>query len=108
LPLARWAKNNTDRNIYICTFFFFEWKQSCAGFLLFVYSCIFVENPIIKTDSWSTIPSISTNEQPPLILNNSTQKRPHDLKLEIQVLDWDRHKNVTGLNQLMGSQTQFW
>ena len=49
LPLARWAKNNTDRNIYICTFFFFEWKQSCAGFLLFVYSCIFVENPIIKT-----------------------------------------------------------
>ena len=24
--------------------------------------------------------------------------------LEIQVLAWDRHKNVTGLNRLMGSQ----
>jgi hypothetical protein len=23
--------------------------------------------------------------------------------MEIQVLDWDRHENVTGLNQLIGS-----
>jgi hypothetical protein len=27
------------------------------------------------------------------------------MKLEIQVLFWDRHKNVAGLNRLMGSQS---
>jgi hypothetical protein len=26
------------------------------------------------------------------------------MTLEIQVLAWDRHKNVAGLNRLMGSQ----
>jgi len=33
-----------------------------------------------------------------------TQKRPQHMMLEIQVLAWDRHKNVVGLNWLMGSQ----
>ena len=32
------------------------------------------------------------------------KKRPQQMKLEIQVLAWDRHKYVAGLNQLMGSQ----
>jgi hypothetical protein len=26
------------------------------------------------------------------------------MTLEIQILTWDRHKDVVGLNQLMGSQ----
>ena len=38
------------------------------------------------------------NEQPPLTSNNTTTYRV----LEIKVLDWDRHKNVTGINLLMG------
>jgi len=32
------------------------------------------------------------------------KKGPQHMTLEIQVLAWDRHKNVVGLNQLMGSQ----
>jgi hypothetical protein len=31
-------------------------------------------------------------------------KRPRHMTLEIQVLVWDRHENVEGLNWLMGSQ----
>ena len=32
------------------------------------------------------------------------RKRPQQLPIEIQVLAWDRHKNMAGLNQLIGSQ----
>jgi len=32
------------------------------------------------------------------------KKIPQHMTLEIQVLAWDRHKNVTGLNYLMGPQ----
>jgi len=31
-------------------------------------------------------------------------KKDHDMVLEIQVLDWVKHTNVAGLNQLKGSQ----
>ena len=46
------------------------------------------------------------NEQSPLIPTDSlkTKKVQNDMTLEIQVLAWDRYKNVTGLNRLMGSQ----
>ena len=46
------------------------------------------------------------NEQSPLILSELTEhkKNPRYMTLEIQVLAWDRHKNVVGLNRLMGSQ----
>jgi hypothetical protein len=27
------------------------------------------------------------------------------MKMEIQILNWDRHKNMAGLNRLIGSQT---
>jgi len=36
-----------------------------------------------------------------------TQKRPRHMTLFIQALAWDRHKNVAGLNRLMGSQPPF-
>ena len=32
------------------------------------------------------------------------KKRPQDVTLEIQIPAWDKHKNVAGLNWLMGSQ----
>ena len=32
-------------------------------------------------------------------------KRPSHVMLEIQILAWDRHKDMTGLNWLMGSQS---
>jgi hypothetical protein len=38
-------------------------------------------------------------------LNSLTQKRPLHTMLEIQVLAWDRHTNVVGLNQIMVSST---
>jgi len=41
-----------------------------------------------------------TNELSPLTSNNYT-KRPQHMALEIQVLAWDRLKNVVGLNRLM-------
>jgi len=37
-------------------------------------------------------------------MNNhlSLQTIKRHMELEIKVLDWDRHKNVTGISQLMG------
>ena len=44
------------------------------------------------------------NKQSPFTLTHWTYKRPRHM-MEIQVLAWDRHKHVAGLNQLMGFQT---
>ena len=41
------------------------------------------------------------HEQSPLTLNHWTHKRSRKITLAIQ--DWNRHNNVTGLCQLMGS-----
>jgi len=48
------------------------------------------------------------NKQSPLTITHWTQKRPWHMALEIQVLAWDRHKNVEGLNRLIGSQFINW
>jgi hypothetical protein len=40
------------------------------------------------------------NEQSTLILTQLTENR--HMTLKIQVLPWDKHKNMTGLNRLMG------
>ena len=49
--------------------------------------------------------SININKTNNLISpSHWTQKRPQNLTLEIQVLAWDRHKYVAGLNRLMGFQ----
>jgi hypothetical protein len=32
------------------------------------------------------------------------KEKDHDMALKMQVLPWDRHKYVVGLNRLMGSQ----
>ena len=47
------------------------------------------------------------NEQSPLILSELTEhkKKPRYMMLEIQVLAWDRHKDVVVLNRLMDLQT---
>ena len=44
------------------------------------------------------------NDQSPLIFNLFSTKRTWPTTLETQVLVWYRHKEVAGLNQLMGSQ----
>ena len=53
-----------------------------------------------------SIPPISPKRTITSHLNctHSTQKTQQHMTLEIQVLAWDRHKNVAGLNWLMGSQ----
>ena len=59
-----------------------------------------------KFKKWrSSIPPISTKRTIIYYSNWTywTQKRPQDLMFEIQILAWDRHKNVVGLNRLMGS-----
>jgi hypothetical protein len=60
---------------------------------------------------WSTIPSISTKRTTTSCLKILNIK--NTTTLEIHVLVWDRHKNVVGLNWLMGSQpssisSRFW
>jgi hypothetical protein len=42
------------------------------------------------------------NEQLSLTFIQWTQKNPWHMTLEIQILDWDRHKTVAGLNWLSG------
>jgi len=55
---------------------------------------------------WSSIPPTSTKRTITSHLNSlNITKRPWHMMLEIQVLTWDRHKNVVGLNRLMGSQS---
>ena len=55
---------------------------------------------------WSSIPPISTKQTITFHLNwtPQTQKRPWHMTLKIQVLSWNRHKIVAGLNWLVGSQ----
>ena len=50
---------------------------------------------------------VQQNEQSPLILSELTEhkKKPRYMMLEIQVLAWDRHKDVVVLNRLMDLQT---
>ena len=47
---------------------------------------------------WSTIPPTSTKRKV------TSHLISQHIILEIQVLTWDRHKNVAGLNRLTGSQ----
>ena len=42
-------------------------------------------------------------EHPPLTSNHWTQNRKWCVQLEIQVLAWDKHKYVAGLNRFIGS-----
>ena len=55
---------------------------------------------------WSIIRQISTK---PTISSDLHQlkkkaKRPRHMVLEMQILDWNRHKNMAGLNRIMGTQ----
>ena len=53
---------------------------------------------------WSTIPSISIKRTVTSYINSLTWKiQPRHITLEIQNLAWDRHNNVTGLDQSMGA-----
>jgi len=44
------------------------------------------------------------NEQLPLTSSHLSHNRPRHMTTEIQVLASDRHKNVVGINRLIGSQ----
>ena len=51
---------------------------------------------------WSTILSKSTKQTITSHPKSLNAKEIMTLSIEIQVLDWDRHKNVVGLKQIMG------
>ena len=53
---------------------------------------------------WSSFPPISAKQTITSHLNSLNTKWPWHMTLEIQVLTWNRHKNVVGLNGLMGFQ----
>ena len=58
-----------------------------------------------KFKQWSSIFHLhQQNEQQPVTSHWTKKKRPWHMSMEIQVLAWDWHKNMVGLNQLMGSQ----
>jgi len=60
-----------------------------------------------KFKQWcSTIPPISTKRTITSHLSWShwLQRRSQHMTLEIHVLSWDRHNNMTGLNQLIWSK----
>jgi hypothetical protein len=60
---------------------------------------------IVKIKFMSTIPPKPTKRTTTSNLKiNLTHKKTWHMALEIKVLAWNRHNNVTGLNQLMGSQ----
>jgi len=65
------------------------------------------EQTIVFKQWWFqlTIPLISTKRKITSHLNSmNIKKRPWHMTFEIQVLAWDRHTIVTGLNYLMGPQ----
>jgi hypothetical protein len=50
---------------------------------------------IIFKQRWSTIPPISTKQTITSHLNSLNIKQgDHDMTLEMELLPWDRHKNV--------------
>jgi hypothetical protein len=54
---------------------------------------------------WSTIPPILTKAITSHHLNSlNTKINRSDMALEIQFMAFDRHNNMVGLNDLMGSQ----
>jgi len=56
--------------------------------------------------SWKKkFPNINKTNSHLLPLLTEHRKRSWHMKVEIQVLAWDRHKNVVGLNRSMRSQT---
>jgi len=48
--------------------------------------------------------SININKTSAITSNHWTPKTPQHMTLEIQVIAWNMHKNVAGLNLVMGSQ----
>ena len=62
---------------------------------------------IVIIQWWSTIPSISTEEQPysSLTLNNWTPKGSQHMALEIQFLAWDMELDVAVLIRIMAFQS---
>ena len=67
----------------ICTFIF----RYCQNIL-----CPNMERKFKQC--WSTIPPISTKQTITSHLKSLTPKRRQHMRLEIQVLSWDRHKNI--------------
>jgi hypothetical protein len=58
----------------------------------------------IKTTTYQDINIFMKQTTTSLLNSLNLKKRPRHMMLEIKVLARDRQKNVTGLNQLMGSQ----
>ena len=84
---------------YIMIFFFLvQWFEVRGSYFCWYWLTISCLNSFQNDYEqwWSTIPPISTNEKPPVTSNNWTQEKPWHMALEIQVLDWKRHKNVEG------------
>ena len=54
--------------------------------------------------NYSTNINKTNNQLSPQIIEHKKRKRQQHMVLGFHVLAWDRHKNVVGLDRLMGSQ----
>jgi hypothetical protein len=88
-------------------------KTSKMSECLSLISVTWILSYLTNIDYWNLLWNVSLksfininkNEQTPLPLNSlNIQKGPRNMTLQIQVLAWDRHNSVAGLNPLMGFQ----
>ena len=77
-------------------------KESKISSLGWKYTELWKES--LNSDSQVINSTNIKSDQSPVSLAHWTQKIPWHMTLEMQVLAWDRHKNMAGLNWLMGSQ----
>jgi len=70
----------------------------CITALLYIFESIYHEKKVQKVVRWSSIPPISTLRTITSHLNSLNRNRPQYMTLEIQVLAWNRHTNIVGLN----------
>jgi hypothetical protein len=84
------------QNYLLTSIFYSTWLSSSLLPILWKKS--------LKSDFQQFSPKFFLSEQLPLTANNWTQKRSQHMRIEIQMMTWNRHKNMAELNWLMGFQ----
>jgi hypothetical protein len=72
------------------------WRCSVFHLLLHFRAFIWLKSSWKESDD-QQFHQYQQNKQAPLASNHYIQKRPWHMALEIQILVWDRHKNMAGL-----------
>ena len=88
----------------VCTMVLYKYRKTLANYVHNLYGNACVQGKIYQEYSiTATISQTSTKWTATSYFKSLNIKRPWHMALEIQVLAWDiSHKNVVGLNRLMG------